>query len=109
MGRNRAIAWLCLAGVGALLASCSQEPAGPLQDEAKMADRTAASLAGADDDYFIDMDYGFRRNSDPSVKLSAAEVRGRNTWNVWTFGNDWFWDYMANHTFGALDLLKVVS
>jgi hypothetical protein len=109
MVRNRAIAWLCLAVVGAPLASCSQEPAGPLQDEAMVANRTAASLPGADDDYFIDMDYGFRRNSDPSVKLSAAEVRGRNTWNVWTFGNDWFWDYMANHTFGALDLLKVVS
>ena len=52
------------------------------------------------------MDYGYRRNSDPSVKLDAAGVRGRVSWVMWTFGNDRFWDYMANHTFGAFDLLK---
>ena len=37
------------------------------------------------------------------------EVRGRNTWIVWTGGNDRFWDYMANNTFGAFDLLKILS
>ena len=56
------------------------------------------NLAGADEDYFADMDYGYRRASDPSVKLNVNEVRGRNNWNVWTAGNDRFWDYMANHT-----------
>ncbi len=28
---------------------------------------------------------------------------------MWTGGNDRFWDYMANNTFGAFDLLKVLS
>src|SRR5205085_7814855 len=68
-----------------------------------------ASLAGADEDYFADMDYGYRRASDPSVKLDTAEVRGRNTWIAWTFGNDRFWDHMANNTYGAFDLLKILS
>ena len=36
-------------------------------------------------------------------------MRGRNTWIVWTGGNDRFWDYMANNTFGAFDLLKILS
>ena len=71
--------------------------------------RTAASFPAADEDYFADMDYGYRRDTDPSVKLDAADVRGRVSWIVWTFGNDRFWDYMANHTFGAFDLLKILS
>ena len=71
--------------------------------------RTAASLAGADEDYFADMDYGYRRASDPGVKLDAAEVRGRNNWIVWTAGNDRFWDHMGNNTYGAFDLLKTLS
>ena len=91
------------------VAGCSNSKIGKVEDEAKVAARTVDSLKGADEDYFADMDYGYRRDQDPSVKLSVAEARGRNTWNVWTFGNDRFWDYMANHTFGAFDLLKILS
>ncbi len=46
---------------------------------------------------------------DGGIALKPAEVRGRNTWIVWTGGNDRFWDYMANNTFGAFDLLKILS
>ena len=43
----------------------------------------------------------------PDVKpLDIDAVRGRNTWIVWTGGNDRFWDYMANNTFGAFDLSR---
>src|SRR5262249_27821536 len=58
----------------------------------------------ADEDYFADMDGGYKREM-----LNANAVRGRNTWIVWTGGNDRFWDYMANNTFGAFDLLKILS
>jgi hypothetical protein len=103
-----------LSGVAACLtalwvAGCSNEPNGVVKDEAMLAGVTADKLPGADEDYFKDMDYGYRREADPSVVLSPAEARGRNTWMVWTFGNDRFWDYMSNHTFGAFDLLKVLS
>ncbi|MEA2857604.1 MAG: hypothetical protein QOH98_1925, partial [Methylobacteriaceae bacterium] len=91
------------------LAAQSQLFDEPAQDEAKVAGLKAADLPSASEDYFADMDYGYRRDSDPSVKLNAAEIRGRNTWNVWTGGNDRFWDHMANNTFGAFDLLKIVS
>jgi hypothetical protein len=91
------------------LAAHSQLFDEPAQDEAKVAGLKAADLPSASEDYFADMDYGYRRDSDPSVKLNAAEIRGRNTWNVWTGGNDRFWDHMANNTFGAFDLLKIVS
>ena len=34
---------------------------------------------------------------------------GRNTWLVWTGGNDRFWDKMTDYTFGAFDLLKIIA
>ncbi len=98
---------ICIALLTA--SGCSDPKIGQVQDEAKVVGRQAADLKGADEDYFADMDYGYRRDSDPNVKLSVAEIRGRNTWNVWTFDNDRFWDYMSNHTYGAFDLLKIVS
>lgn len=82
------------------LCGCKKGPA-VIQDEAMKAGRTAASLPAADEDYFHAMDRG--------QKLTPAEVKGRNNWNVWTGGNDRLWDYLANNSFGSLDLLKTVS
>jgi hypothetical protein len=102
-----------IAIVGSLLAAsalvtwgCSEQPGriGEVKDEAMLAGMKASDFKAADDNYFADMDYGYRGD-----KLDPAEVRGRNTWIAWTFGSDRFWDYMSNHTFGAFDLLKIVS
>jgi hypothetical protein len=46
---------------------------------------------------------------DDAVRLTAQEVRGRNTWLLWTAGDEAFWDYLATHSFGAFDLLKVLD
>jgi hypothetical protein len=73
---------------------------GPL-DEAKLAGRGADSMPAAGEDYFELMDNG--------IDLSAAEVKGRNMWLVWTGGNDRFWDDMSVATFGTFDLLKTIS
>src|SRR4051794_22349273 len=75
--------------------------AGSVQDEALKAGRTADSFPAADEDYFHAMDRG--------AQLTADEVKGRNNWIVWTGGDDRFWDYMADNSFGALDFLKTVS
>lgn len=83
-----------------VLCGCRTSP-GVIQDEALKAGRTAETFPAADEDYFHDMDRG--------QKLTAAEIKGRNTWNVWTGGNDRLWDYLANNSFGSLDLLKTVS
>jgi hypothetical protein len=74
---------------------------GQVLDEARAAGRDAASFPAADEDYFRGMDGG--------LPLSAEEVKGRNMWNVWTGGNDRFWDTMTASTFGAFDLLKIVA
>ena len=90
--------------LGIALGGCSKkdEPQpGNVLDEARLAGRTAASFVHADEDYFKDMDGG--------VTLTPDEVRGRNMWLVWSGGNDRFWTKMTDYTFGAFDLLKVVS
>ncbi len=113
MSRKRILTALAVLTIGALatgtLVRCSDSPSGDVLDEAMLAGVKPEQLKGAPDPYFQDMDYGYQRATNPNVKLTEAEERGRNNWIVWTGGNDRFWDYMANHTFGAFDLLKVLS
>ncbi len=96
---GRAVA-LCLAFAALGCGRKSPEP-GTVKDEALMVWRAAASFPAADEDYFKDMDGG--------VALTVNEIKGRNNWIVWTGGNDRFWDYLANHSAGALDFLKILS
>ena len=42
------------------------------------------------------------------LDLPPDEVKGRNTWLMWCGGNEAFWDYFANHSYGLCDLLKVL-
>ncbi len=53
-------------------------------DEALAVGRDASTFPAADEDYFHDMDGG--------VPLTPEEIKGRNSWIVWTAGNDRFWD-----------------
>jgi hypothetical protein len=95
-----AVALLAFAALG----GCgSEEPgeAGKVLDEARQAGRTAESFPAADEDYFADMDGG--------LALSPEEVKGRNTWIVWTAGNDRLWDRLTARSFGGLDFLKSIS
>jgi hypothetical protein len=74
---------------------------GQVLDEARAAGRDAASFPAAGEDYFHDMDGG--------VALTPDEVKGRNTWLVWSGGDDRFWDGMTASTFGGFDLLKIIA
>jgi hypothetical protein len=74
---------------------------GTVVDEARLANRSVASLPAAEEDYFADMEGG--------AKLSPEEAKGRNTWIVWSGGNDKFWDDLSKRTFGTLDFLKTLS
>jgi hypothetical protein len=86
----------------AVLAACSKGPqSGEVLDEARLGGREAASFPHASEDYFHDMD--------GSLALTPEEIKGRNMWLVWSGGNDRFWNQMTEYTFGAFDLLKVIS
>jgi len=74
---------------------------GSVLDEALLVGREPSSFPAADEDYFHDMDGG--------VALEKAEIQGRNTWIVWTGGNDRLWNQLNHNSAGALDFVKVLS
>ena len=77
---------------------------GKVKDEALANGRPAESFIAADEDYFHDMDRGA-----PPPPLTPAEIRGRNTWIVWSAGNDVMWDKLSVTSVGALDFVKTIS
>src|SRR5450755_2410731 len=87
--------------VAVSLPGCKKGEPGKVYDEARLAGRPASSFPAADEDYFHDMDGG--------VTLTSDEVKGRNTWIVWTAGNDKFWDGISKTSVGNLDFLKTLS
>ena len=80
---------LAAALAGTIACGSNKLQSGHVQDEAMRANRTAASMPAADEDYFHDMDGG--------LALTREEVMGRNMWLVWTGGNDRFWDTISRH------------
>jgi hypothetical protein len=46
---------------------------------------------------------------DGGIALSDDEIKGRNTWNLWTGGDEQFWDRMSRESFGLMDLLKTID
>jgi hypothetical protein len=84
-----------------LIQGCKKAESGKVYDEARLANRPATSFPAADEDYFHDMDSG--------ITLTTDEIKGRNTWLVWTAGNDRFWDGISKTSVGNLDFLKTLS
>ena len=99
------IRWFAMRGVVVCVLAvigCSHiEQPGHVLDEAKQVGRTGDSFPAAAEDYFRDMDGG--------IALTPEEVKGRNTWIVWTGGNDRLWDTLSTLSFGTLDFLKILS
>ena len=102
--RRREITWI---GVVVLILAmgCGGPRPGRVQDEALRAGRDAASFRAAGQDYFHDMD----ATASGPLTLTPDEVKGRNTWIVWTGGNDRFWDKITIASYGSFDLLKTIS
>ena len=63
--------------------------------------RTPADFPELEIDVFQPMDGG--------IELSPDEIKGRNTWNLWTGGNEQFWDRIAREGLGLFDLLKTLD
>src|ERR1051325_2360248 len=111
MTKNRLKALVVIAVAGPLvmllgMSGCDRGPEpGKVDDEAKIAKRAVDSFPAADEDYFHDMD----QTAQGPVSLTADEIKGRNTWIVWTGGNDRLWDKLTEVSFGTLDFLKTIS
>ncbi len=59
------------------------------------------------EDVFAEMDAPLKFN--PNDPADAKAIKGRNTWNLWTAGNEQFWDRMARESYGLIDLLKTID
>src|SRR5215470_5590693 len=70
-------------------------------DEAKAAGLTTADFPQITADVFRPMDGG--------VELRPEEIMGRNAWNLWSAGNQHFWNRAAQDSFGLIDLLKMLD
>lgn len=46
---------------------------------------------------------------DGGIHLSPKEIMGRNTWNLWSGGNQRFWNLAAQESFRIVDLLKMLD
>jgi hypothetical protein len=89
----------CLSACALLaLASCKKNQ--PV-DEAQAAGLTTADLPQITADIFKPMDGG--------IDLSPEEIMGRNTWNLWSGGNQRFWNRAAQDSYGLIDLLKMLD
>jgi len=97
--RHRGWAW-CLAACLWMAAACSHAPEFP-PDDAKAAGLTAVDFPQASADVFKEMDGG--------LLLTEDEIKGRNTWLLWTGGNQVFWDRLARESYGLVDLLKTLD
>ena len=83
-------------------------------DEAKAAGKTPADFRADGYDYFHDADMRpdgtLDANGNSVLKpldLTPDEIKGRNMWLLWCGGNEAFWDYLAGHSYGFMDLLKL--
>ncbi len=106
MNWRRALVGVAGAAILFAISGCKEPQPGTVQDEATRAGYKAAHFKAA----------GFSKEAeryldamDGGVTLTSNEEAGRIAWVMWTGGNDRFWDYMANNTFGAFDLLKILS
>jgi hypothetical protein len=70
-------------------------------DDAKLAGKTTADFPQTDSHAFDAMDGG--------ISLDQDETKGRNTWLLWTAGDQVFWNHMAQQGFGIVDLLKTLD
>ena len=88
----------CGLAICASISACKKnEPV----DEAQAAGLTTADFPQITADLFKPMDGG--------INLSPEEIMGRNTWNLWSGGNQRFWNYAAQDSYGLIDLLKMLD
>ena len=127
-----------LTGLLVVLASCERDPGPPPDDEAKSAGATAEyfkpppwvpdyfretdarsapqdAKSVASPDPLLDLDAKRQKREVTNVPLNEdstkgpQEALGRNTWMMWCGGNEAFWDWLSNHSYGFMDFVKLID
>ena len=92
---------LVVVGVALALFFLHRHGDSAVPDDAKAAGKTTADFPETASRAFDEMDGG--------LPLTDEERKGRNTWLLWTAGDQVFWDGMAQHGLGTADLLKTID
>ncbi|HEX3718398.1 MAG TPA: hypothetical protein VH595_10565 [Verrucomicrobiae bacterium] len=92
------IAAAAICTLAGIFCGCKQNQPLPVDDAGGRAPRDFPELAV---DVFKPMDGG--------IDLSADEIKGRNTWDLWTGGDEQFWERMSRQSYGLIDLLKTID
>ena len=92
---------LCAVAIVAALTLARYRIHSSVPDDAKAAGKTVADFPQTASHVLDQMDDG--------LPLTDEERKGRNTWIFWTAGDQTFWDYMAQHGFATVDLLKTID
>ena len=79
---------------------------GACRQNAPVDEATAAGLTTAD---FPQITADIFKPMDGGIALSPQEIMGRNAWNLWSAGNQHFWNRAAQDSFGMIDLLKMLD
>lgn len=99
--KRAVLALILLLVIGAALLALRSSRQHIVPDSARAAGKTTADFPQTTSRAFDSMDGG--------IALSDDEERGRNTWLLWTAGDQVFWDRMARHGLGTADLLKTID
>jgi hypothetical protein len=101
---KRAVIWvgvLILIMIAAALLFLGPSTHLAVPDDAKLAGKTAADFPQSRSHAFDAMDGG--------IVLTDDERKGRNSWILWTAGDQTFWDHIARQGLGTTDLLKTID
>ncbi len=101
---RKAVVWLgvlLLVGIAVLSLLIKPLFESAVPDDAKAAGKTVADFPQTASHALDPMDGG--------LSLSDDERKGRNTWILWTAGDQTFWDRMAQQGLGTADLLKTID
>jgi hypothetical protein len=74
---------------------------GMVKDAAAASGLTAASFPETAADVMPGIDGG--------IPLTPEQMKGRNTWMLWTGGNEAFWEWLARYGYGTTDLLRTID
>ena len=85
--------------IAAVFTACKPKPPVSLKDDG--GGRKPSDFPELAADVFKPMDGG--------IALTADEIKGRNTWNLWCGGDEQFWDRVAREALGLFDLIKTLD
>ena len=100
---KKVLLWVgALVVAGVIVAVWYLRPCVPaIADDAKASGNTVVDFPQTASNAFDAMDGG--------IALTEEETKGRNTWLLWTAGDQTFWDLLAQQVYGLSDLLKAID